>query len=191
MAQRIRKRKCPNCGVFFPPDPRNAERQRFCSKPACRRASKSASQKRWLDKEENQDYFRGPANVLRVQQWRRDHPDYWRPKTTTEEVPLQDPLTEKVLEPQPLKPPLPNHALQDLLFSQDIIILGLIAHLTGFALQDDIAMCTRRLQQLGTDILNGLNPNQGGSHVAQVPHLSPPYPSGPQAVQLGGSPSGP
>jgi hypothetical protein len=149
----------PKLWSLLPPDPRNTERQRFCSKPACRRASKSASQKRWLDKEENRDYFHGPANVLRVQQWRLDHPGYWRPETTTEAIPLQDRLTEKVLEQQSLKPPLPNHALQDLLSSQDIIILGLIAHLTGFALQDDIAMCTRRLQQLGTDILNGLNPN--------------------------------
>ena len=191
MARRIRKRKCPNCGLFFPPDPRNARRQRFCSKPECRKASKAVSQKRWLDKEVNRDYFRGPASVLRVQQWRRDHPGYWRPKATSEAIPLQDPLAEKLLEQQPLKPPLPNSALQDLLSSQDIIILGLIAHLTGFALQDDIVITTRRLQQLGTDILNGFNPNEGGSHVAQVPHLSPSYPSGPQAVQLGGSSSGP
>lgn len=181
----------PKLWSFCPPDPRNAERQRFCNKPACRRASKSASQKRWLDKEENRDYFRGPHNVLRVQQWRRDHPGYWRPKVTPEAIPLQDPLAEKALEQQPLRAPLPNAALQDLLAGQDIIILGLIAHLTGLALQDDIVITTRRLQQLGTDILNGLNPNQGGSHVAQVSHLSPPYPAGPQAVQLGGSSSGP
>jgi hypothetical protein len=153
-------------------------------------ASKAASQKRWLEKEENRDYFRGPANVIRVQQWRQDHPGYWRPKTTSEAIPLQDRSAEKLLEQQPLKPPLPTSALQDLLYSQDIIILGLIAHLTGSALQDDIAISTRRLQQLGTDILNGSNPNKGGSHVTQVSHLSPSYPSGSQAVQLGGSSSG-
>ena len=156
----------PELWSFLPPDPRNAKRQRFCYKPECRKASKTVSQKRWLDKEASRDYFRGPTNVLRVQQRRRDHPGYWRSKTTTEAIPLQDRLTEKVLEQQPLKPPLPKSVLQDLFSSQDIIILGLIAHLTGFALQDDIVITTRRLQQLGTDILNGVNPNQGGSHAA-------------------------
>jgi hypothetical protein len=191
MAKRIRKRKCPNCGLFFPPDVHNVKRQRFCSRPACHKASKADSQKRWLEKEENKDYFRGPANVLRVQQWRQDHPGYWRPKPTAEANPLRDHSAEKAVEQQMLKPPLPIPALQDLLSMQPIIILGLIAHLTGSALQDDIAISTRRLQQLGTDILNGLTPNKGGSHVAQVSSLSPSYPSGPQAVQLGGSPSGP
>ena len=95
MAQRIRKRKCKNCGLFFPPDPRNARQQQFCSKPECRKASKAASQKRWLKKEENRDYFRGPDNVLRVQEWRRDHPGYWRPKTPPKAMPLQDLLAEK------------------------------------------------------------------------------------------------
>jgi hypothetical protein len=191
MAQRIRKRKCRNCGLFFPPDAHNVKRQRFCFRPECRKASKADSQKRWLEKEQNKDYFRGPANVVRVQQWRQDHPGYWRPKPTAEANPLQDHSAEKALEQQMFKPPLPIPALQDLLSMQPIIILGLIAHLTGSALQDDIAISTRLLQQLGTDILNGLTPNKGGSHVAQVSRLSPSYPSSPQAVQLGGSPSGP
>ncbi len=41
-------------------------------RPACRAASKKASQQRWLAKlAENQDYFRGPQHVRRfVQVWR-------------------------------------------------------------------------------------------------------------------------
>jgi hypothetical protein len=190
MAHRTRKRKCPNCGLFFPPDPRNVKRQRFCPKPECRKASKAASQKRWLEKEENKDYFQGPANVARVREWRRKNPGYWRPKATPEPSPLQDHFEEKTPQEQSLEPSYANVALQDLLSVQPSIILGLIAHLTGSALQDDIALSTRRLQQLGTDILNGLNPITGGSHVLQVPHLPQSYPPGPQAVQLGGSPSG-
>jgi len=38
--------------------------------------SKKASQERWLQKPENQDYFRGPQHVARVQAWRARHPDY-------------------------------------------------------------------------------------------------------------------
>src|SRR5256885_1369264 len=36
------KRKCLCCGNFFPPDHRNVRHQRYCSKPACRKESKSA-----------------------------------------------------------------------------------------------------------------------------------------------------
>ena len=42
-----RRRKFFNCGQIFRPDPRNV-RQRYCSAPACRKASKAASQARWL-----------------------------------------------------------------------------------------------------------------------------------------------
>ena len=61
-----RRRKCRNCGRLFRPDPRNARHQRYCAKAPCRRASKAASQQRWLEKPENRDYFRGPEQVARV-----------------------------------------------------------------------------------------------------------------------------
>ncbi len=66
MAENKRK-KCCNCKELFIPDPRNAKRQKYCHKPECRKASKAASQKRWLQKPENRDYFSGPENVKRVQ----------------------------------------------------------------------------------------------------------------------------
>ena len=37
---------------------------------------------------------------------------------------------------------------------QPAVVIGLIAQFTGYALQDDIAMAARRMQQLGNDILN-------------------------------------
>ena len=60
------RRKCRHCGQLFRPDPRNVRHQRYCSAPACRRASKAASQRRWLAKAANRDYFRGPEHVARV-----------------------------------------------------------------------------------------------------------------------------
>jgi hypothetical protein len=74
------KKKCRYCKRLFLPDARNAKHQEFCRQPACRKASKSASQRKWLQKPQNRDYFRGPVNVQRVQQWRKAHPGYWRPK---------------------------------------------------------------------------------------------------------------
>ncbi|MBS4097809.1 MAG: hypothetical protein KGZ83_13340 [Sulfuricella sp.] len=194
MAKKIRKRKCKNCHVFFPPDPRNAWHQEYCREPECRKASKAASQKKWLMKEENRDHFRGSENVQRVQEWRRTHPGYWRPKSPKVEVPLQDLLDQKAEQNPPVEPPKtssPNSALQDLLIAQPLVLIGLIGQLTGSTLQDDIAFAARRLQQLGADILNGPTQNKGGSDDPKVSHLSTAYPKDPQSVQLGGSPSGP
>jgi predicted RNA-binding Zn ribbon-like protein len=53
-------RKCKHCQTFFAPDSRSAKRQRYCSMPACQKASKAASQCRWLHKPHNRDYCRGP-----------------------------------------------------------------------------------------------------------------------------------
>ena len=61
-----KRRKCRNCGKLFRPDPRNVRHQRYCSASAFRRASKAASQCRWLSKAANREYFRGPEQVARV-----------------------------------------------------------------------------------------------------------------------------
>ena len=184
------KRKCRHCRVLFIPDPRNAKRQEFCSKPQCRKVSKAASQKRWLEKPENKDYFCGPDNVRRVQQWRKAHPGYWRRKTGGNDNALQETLSEKTTEKPVVRNDFVQHALQDVLSAQPAVLIGLIAQLTGYALQDDIAMTARRLLQVGNDILN--NPiHKGGSHDTKISHMSTPGPQGPQTVQLGGSPAGP
>ena len=68
------RRKCKCCHTLFRPDARNRARQHYRSAPACRAASKAASQARWLAKPENQSYLRGPMHVARVQAWRSCHP---------------------------------------------------------------------------------------------------------------------
>jgi len=79
--KRYRKRKCKHWHEFFLPDPRNHYHQRYCSKPDCRKASKVASQHRWLSKPGNRSYFRGPANVERVRgAWRKANPGYSKRK---------------------------------------------------------------------------------------------------------------
>lgn len=160
MAKHIRKRKCTCCGVFFAPDHRNKRHQRYCSTPECRKAGKAASQKLWLKKPENRDYFRGPENVCRVQEWRKAHPGYSRKKGEA----LQDLLSGKIVKDPDVKPSLIPGALQDLLSAQATVLIGLISHLTGSALQDDIAIIARRLQQLGNDILNGPIKGRGVLH---------------------------
>ena len=74
------QRKCLCCQLFFDVDRRIGERQRYCPKPDCQRASKAASQAAWLAKPHNQDYVRDPVHVARVQTWRAQHPGYSRAK---------------------------------------------------------------------------------------------------------------
>jgi len=189
---RNRKCKCRHCKEFFRPDPRNAGRQKFCSKPECRKGSKANSQRLWRAKPENRNYFQGPDHVRRSQEWRKAHPGYWRRKGPDDEKALQDPLNEKPTQ----KRDVPDHyaatALQDSLSAQHLVLLGLIANLTGNALQDDMALTLRRLRQLGDDILNPPAQSQGGQHGNQPPPTMPPTTAThAKTVQLGGSPPGP
>jgi hypothetical protein len=197
MNRPIRKRKCQHCRGFFVPDYRNVGRQRYCSKPPCKQASKADSQHRWLQKPENHDHFRGPDNVKRVQLWRQEHPGYWRrptPKASETSDALQETCTPQEIPTQSLSENLetpPQDALQDSFFLQPAVFVGLIAQLTGCALQDDIAVMVRRLQQLGRDILDRSPQLTGGNVDGQTPDFSGPAAPRAEAVQLGGSTLGP
>jgi hypothetical protein len=171
---------------LFTPDPKNAYHQEFCSKPDCKKASKAASQKRWLNKPENKNYFSGPDHVQRVRQWRKAHPGYWRKKPNA----LQDVLNENAKQKQSVNTSLAKHALQDVLTHQQAVLIGLISQFTGSALQDDIALTIGRMQQLGNDILYQPNHAKGGPH-AKTSYLSATHPKGSQTLQLGRSPAGP
>ena len=188
---RAEEHNCLFCGALFRADPRNARHQKYCSEPGCRKASKAASRRAWLAKPENQDYFRGPENVARVQAWRAAHPGYWRrpggQSAARPEVPvaLQDLCPAQAIESAGDSQNVSQPALQDLLRDQPAVLIGFIAQFTGSALQDDIARSTRRLVELGHDILAG---RTGDDH--QTRALCRAGPADPGAVQLGGSAPG-
>ena len=175
------KLKCNNCKELFTPDPRNRDRQKFCSKPECKKASKAKSQKRWLKKLENKDYFRGPENVKRVQQWRKEHPGYWK-RSSSKKHTLQETLAGNHNQKQDVAGNFLDNALQlqDLLPVQTDVFIGLIANLTGSALQDDIAVTLARMQQLGRDILNPKY--EGGGYVQEISCMSGQGPASPKTV---------
>jgi len=155
------QRKCLCCGLFFDLDHRNRKRQRYCSAGACRRASKAASQAAWLAQPRNREYFRDPVHVARVRAWRAAHPGYGRGRLRTPPA-LQDCLIAQVpdsieesanrgeIAAAPAEP-----ALQDSWSTLPPALAGLIAHLFEVTLQDDMAATTRRLVQLGHDVING------------------------------------
>jgi hypothetical protein len=88
--------------------------------------------------------------VIRVQKWRKAHPGYWRSKTQ----PLQDVIIKQPVEHQEDKSGLIERALQDEFLMQPALLVGVIATLTGSALQDDIAQTIRQLHRRGQTILN-------------------------------------
>jgi hypothetical protein len=180
------QRKCMSCGVFFIPDHRNGERQRYCGAAECRRASKAASQAAWLAQPPNHDYFSGAVHVARVQAWRAAHPGYSRGRDRASPA-LQDLLMTQVpaavdefANRVELPKTRPGAALQDLLNAESPLLAGLIVHLFQPALQDDMASTTRRLVQLGRDLFNGERGE--GSQAGNSARASAP---GSRAVQLG------
>jgi hypothetical protein len=165
-------RKCLHCQIFFKPDPRSKGRQTFCSLSDCQHASKKASQKKWLKKPQNQTYFCGPDNVRRVQLWREKNPGYSKkpPSTSGTQKPLQETLIAQGTENKEETAVLKQDPLQDLLMAQPSVLIGLIAHLTGSTLQDDIVRTGQKLQELGEDFLSQSNSSQGEHHV--IPPLA-------------------
>jgi hypothetical protein len=169
------QRQCPCCKHFFSPSKFARRRQRFCAAPVCRQASKAHSQRQWHQKPQNRDYFRGPAHVERVRQWRRQHPGYRRGrKPAPRQEPLQDlapaqePAPQAVgqtegpppplgLQKEPTKEPAlgapSGPALQDLALTQHPLVVGLLSLLVGEALQEKVAAVAHRLVEQGRRVL--------------------------------------
>lgn len=173
--------KCLHCNEIHDSEPRSAGRQRYCRAPECRRASKAESQHRWLSRPENENYFCGAAHGERVRQWRMAHPGYWRKKMPapaespapggalqeiSEEIPEEIPeaipelsipevVDKEIIEKS--EPPGPPGTLQEISLLQFVLqpalLVGLIALMTGAALQEDIAQSARSLLDRGEDIL--------------------------------------
>ena len=185
----IKKKKCCHCKRLFVPDYRNRNRQKYCDKPQCRKASKAASQEKWLNKPENKNYFCGPENTQRVQLWREQHPGYWK-STQSQEIALQDPLTTQQAENKEDNRDFRDNALQDLLKGQAPVIIGLISNFIGSALQDDIAETLLRMQQSGQDILYSQPQKRGEKHDCKIPDFTPQSSQSTQKFQLDRSPPG-
>lgn len=151
--------KCLCCNELHDVDRRNAGRQKFCAKPACRKASKAASQRKWNAKEENKDYFKGPENVARVRAWRVATPGYFRnrkPHGPKGEIALQETLAAQPVDIERIETNLAQEAtdaLQDSCLARNPVFVGLVAVLSGLALQEDIASFSRKLLSRGEDIL--------------------------------------
>ena len=80
--KRYRRRKCPCCQQWFMPQPHNAYHQEYCTAPICRLASKRESARRYRNKQrKNRNKDEDKAEVIRVQNWRKENRYYWRNTT--------------------------------------------------------------------------------------------------------------
>lgn len=123
---RLGTRKCPHCHTFFKPHSRSKGRQKYCSHPDCQKARKHLSHKSWLKRPQNQDYFCGPDNVQRVQQWRAKNPYYSKQaQTDSDNAPsLQDPLMTQATDNGKKNTVLKPDPLQDALLAQTFVCVG-------------------------------------------------------------------
>jgi hypothetical protein len=185
------RRKCLNCKELFLPDYRNAQRQCYCPKADCRKARKRESQRAWLAKPENQNYFRDDKNAERVRHWQKEHPGYWKNTARYQRRTLQDGCSNQPTANDQLVESTPRRTLQDLCSMQIPLLVGLISMFVGSTLPDDIATSTRRLLIKGHDIL-GMVPGMNFErlmHEKTCPQ-SGATPESPPTVQLDRSPAG-
>lgn len=153
--KRYRRPKCKHCGKLYKINPHRGALHQYCSKPECRKASRAESQRRWLAKPENRDHFCGRENVLRVQDWRKANPGYWRrrkkPSHALQDMSSSQPVDKE--EDEEVKKKALHDALQDMSLAQQPLMVGLISGLTGYTLQDQIAQSMRAYQTRGELIL--------------------------------------
>jgi hypothetical protein len=123
--------------------------------------------------------------VKRVQAWRKTHPGYWRIKPK----PLQDAITTQHVDNKQDEPSLIPAALQDVMLMQPAVLVGVIATLTGSALQDVIARQIQAFHHRGQQILHPKEAKGNDERKSGV--VSGAGAQNPASVQLGGSPVGP
>ena len=161
------RRKCRHCGQLFRPDPRNIRHQRGAGWPKRPTATTSTAPSTWPGCVPGAPPIQAmPARaLLSARRYKNTHP-------------------RNLLIYMNNQMALSAPPLQDVFRAQTLVLTGLIAHLTGAALQEDIALTSLRLQQLALDIAAG---DPDGRETIAVP--APPAPN-PQPVQLTRPPLG-
>ena len=183
MSLRPKRRKCRGCSDVFFPDCRNEHHQHYCGKLACRHASKLASQRRWLRKPANRDYFREPDNAKRVRDWRQAHPGYWKRKTPQ----LDQAQVAQAQNVNPVQsscnvPGSSRSTLQDFCLAKEPGFIGLLAMITGRTLQEDITSIARRVVEQGQQILGLTFPESRHQNLCPVHDYQAPAAGGSAAA---------
>jgi len=173
MKKKTRRRRCKNCDDLFKPDSRNLKRQKFCRKSECKNASKRHSQQKWLMKFKNKDYFSGPENVIRVQQWRQQNPGYWKREkskkvTSLIKGALQETLSANTPVGKGFSSALMQNTLQDSSSVKTLVFIGFDTQLNKTALQDIIDFKDQGTVKLVPDVLKKLIDQKKETQYGQI-----------------------
>lgn len=140
---------CTVCHNPFVPSKYSGSRQKVCPDAACRKIAKKQRQSDWQAR--NPEYFRGPENVERVREWRRNHPD-WREKQRAAREARRAKSSPRA---KSCNTPEPGPArLQDLApDAQTALLVGLVALVSGSVLQDEVHGTLNECLRRGGDFL--------------------------------------
>lgn len=157
-----KRAKCAHCKRMFYTDPR-VTNHRFCGEIECRKASKKASQQKWLAK--NKSYFRGLDNTERNRQWRKKQAerqiisqtpslqqDARSPQCVANEgvAMQQDAIGEQHPDNKDVTEAVENIFCEPI--QQNPLFIGLLAMVTGTMQQDMIDQTINKVISLGLDI---------------------------------------
>lgn len=161
------ERPCRICSNPFIANKYAGNRQTVCSDAACRKTAKKLAQADWCAR--NPGYFRGPENSCRVQQWRRENPD-WRQRQAagrSARAAKSSAQTESCNTPGAQ----PGRLQDSVLDSQSVLLVGLASVVSGSVLQDEVQSFFQECLRRGGDLLR---PNAG---VAPFFDLNPSTPT--------------
>ena len=136
----------------FIPEPRAAGRQKFCHRSACREISHATSQERWLKNKKGRAYHTGPVAVSRMQDWRKEHPQYWR-RASSASARVKRGLRDLPTVLGEFFRKDSGDALRDSWPPQVVALVGLIAWLRKDASQDTIAADIDQIMVAGNNLL--------------------------------------
>lgn len=142
-------RRCPNCRIWFMPEPYNGHKQKYCcSNTDCKRASHSASQRIQREKKrDDREYKR--MNSERVKRYQKKHPGYWRRKKSSKKV-FPASLLRDFAQAQKVTD---FAVLRDFVFYLSGCLTGFIGHSTGLGasgvLRDNICTMMNRYYDNG------------------------------------------
>ena len=138
------ERPCCVCHNQFIPSKYSGNRQVVCDRAECRREVKRQRQASWEGR--NRDYFKGPENVERVREWRRNNPGWQERK---KRVGAKSRAEAESCNREEAGGELLQDSVPE---SKDVALVGFIAFMTGVVLQDEVQSlydeCIRRGNEL-------------------------------------------
>jgi len=151
-----RKIRCKNCGNYFYPDNYNRHNQKYCSRDECRKASHTASSKKYRKNKSKNAEFRQQEST-RVQLWQFQNPNYRKKSSKKAKKDNFPELLRDFAQVENMQNEIT--LLRDFANLQYHVIEGLIITLTGDVLRDNIGEYIRQMYDKSREV-SGIVPEK-------------------------------